>query len=87
MPGSASSGGACPSSTSATISEPGTSSRTARLTTVGPTDESTRLSSVCPSNWATKVMPAISHQSRALNPASGTLNSSAATARTTAQTE
>jgi hypothetical protein len=33
------------------------------------------------------VIPAISHQSRALNPVSGTSTSTAATASTTAQTE
>src|SRR4051812_28334494 len=85
MPGNATSGGAWPSRTSATIVEPGTSSRTARLTTVGPTDESTWLSSVCPSSWALTVIAAISHQSRALNPASGSLTIAAATATAIAQ--
>jgi hypothetical protein len=87
IPGSASSGGTWCSSTSATSSAPGTSSSTASPTTVGPTLDSTRFSRVWPSSWAQKVIAAISHQSRALNPDSGTLPTAAVSAMTAAQVE
>src|SRR3712207_8175175 len=41
------------------------------LTIVGPTEDSTRLNSVCPSSWAQTVMAAMSTQSRAAKPTSG----------------
>ena len=45
------------------------------------------MSSVCPSSWAQKVIAAISHQSRVLNPVSGTPTTAAAPAMATAQVE